>query len=90
MSSYMEAVMTGEAEMMDDIKRDDFIRKSVTAALDVLDEAYPEFKKSSGPFGDRLAVDLHRRIEQAFNELRDEEGKELTSLKRLQNKYRSQ
>ena len=89
MNTYTEAVLLGEQAALDDHKREELIRKAVTSALSVLDAEYPEFSKSKGPFGDKLAADLHWRIEEAFNELRVGEEKELTELSRLQGKYRS-
>ena len=88
MNTYVEAIMQGENEALAEAERDDLIREAVTACLDVLDEKYPDFKKSGGPFGDKLATDLHRRLEQAFNELLEAEDAELTELARLSGKYR--
>lgn len=67
-NTWLEAVLNNEAEAEQEAKRYDLIHKAVGAALEVLDEEHPEFKKSAGAFGDRLARDLHNRIEQAFAE----------------------
>lgn len=88
MSTYDEAIMHTQHELEAEAKRDEATRGAVTAALAVLDAAYPEFKRSNGPFGDKLAGTLHRAIEQAFNEVAREEEKELTTLELLKGKYR--
>lgn len=88
MSAYMEAVMQTEADLQAEAKRETLIHEAVTALLDVLDGAYPEFKKSAGPFGDKLAADIHKRIKAAFAELGKIQAEELAMLESLERKYR--
>lgn len=88
MSAYREAIMMVEDEALAEAKRDETTHEAVIAALNILDAAYPEFKKSDGPFGDELAGNLHRAIEAAFNKLRQQEEAELATLESLKGKYR--
>jgi len=82
--------MTSEAwkdEIIKEGERMDLIHAAVTAALDVLDEAYPEFKKSEGPFGDELAGKLDRVITEAFSKHDTEQEKEYQLYMSLRRKY---
>lgn len=88
MSTYLEAAMLSEHELEQEAKREEVIRSAVTSCLDELDRVYPQFKKSSGPFGDKLAGDIHKRIERAFGELELLEQAEIEELAKLQRKYR--
>lgn len=87
MSTYTEAVMHTEDQLAAEAKRDEAIHQSVCAALNRLDLDYPEFRKSPGPFGDKLAGELHKCFERAFDELRKVEEKEVAELDRLSRKY---
>lgn len=89
MSAYLEAVMHTENQLENEAKRERAIHDAVMACLDVIDSEYPQFKKSSGPFGDKLASALHKRIEDAFEELGLLEAGELEELAKLNRKYRA-
>lgn len=47
---------------------EDVTREAVLAALEVLDEKYPEGRKPKGPLGDKLAHELHEMIYKAVEE----------------------
>lgn len=50
---------------------DDIIRKAVTAALNVLDDEFshkPEYKQSKGLFGDKFAHEMHKLIENTYEQ----------------------
>lgn len=47
---------------------EDTTREAVLAALEVLDDRWPDGRKSKGPLGDKLAHDLHELISKAIEE----------------------
>lgn len=59
-----------DKQRREEIKQYDTVHAAVRAALDVIDEVYPELNKSEGPCGDALAAKLHKTIEKAIIEAR--------------------
>lgn len=82
-----EVAVPAEYAARESSNRADLIHKAVSAALAVLDEAYPKFKKSDGPMGDSLAGGLDEVITKAFYKYDDEQEKELQEYMRLNRKY---
>lgn len=73
MSIFDEVDSLVESEMMDEWKRDNAADEATREALAVLNEHYPEFNKSAGACGDRLAYSLRKLITDSIEQAQGED-----------------